>query len=117
MSTINLPSLPMPPSMPPPRLPQSLYSLKALIYIEHSYCLRYQILLDRGYCLALSRQETRNTEVVSRRESLRLGALLKHDLIVKRGLQIKPLPLIIIFYHAPGSVALNLPFCYVIVSL
>ncbi len=41
----------------------------------------------------------------------------KHDFIVKRDFQIEHLLLIIILYHAAGSVALNLPFCYVIVSL
>ena len=41
----------------------------------------------------------------------------KHDFIVKRDFQIEHLLLIIILYHAAGSVVLNLPFCYVIVSL
>ena len=61
--------------------------------------------------MALSRQETRNAEVVSRRESLRSEPVSKHDFIVKRDFQIEHLLLIIILYHTAGSVALNLPFC------
>ena len=50
--------------------------------------------------MALSRQETRNAEVVSRRESLRSEPVSKHDFIVKRDFQIEHLLLIIILYHA-----------------
>ncbi len=64
--------------------------------------------------MALSRNE-RGTRGV--RDLTRLEIVSRRDFIVKREFHIELLLLIIILYHAAGSVALNLPLSYVIVSL
>ena len=87
-----------------------------MLYAEYSYHQKSWILLEKDYSLAFSREQRRNTENRSGRESLRLEQELKKDLIVKR--KFRPaIFLFIILYLTVGSEVLPLILSYVIASL
>ena len=87
-----------------------------MLYAKYSYHQKSQILLEKDYSLAFSREQKRNAENRSGRESLRLEQESKKDLIVKREFH----PIILLFltlYLTIDSEVLPLILSYVITSL
>ena len=72
--------------MPPPPLQvlRLILILLITLYAEFTFHQKCQILLEKDYNLAFSREQKRNAENRSGRESSRLEQELKRDLIVKQ---------------------------------
>ena len=94
-------------SSPPPQVLRHISILAVTLYAEYSYHQKSQILLEKDYSLAFSREQRRNAENRSGRESSRLEQESKKDLIMKR--EFRPaIFLFLILYLIAGSEVLLL---------
>ena len=71
-------------SSPPLQVLRLILILLITLYAEFTFHQKCQILLEKDYSLAFSREQKRNAENRSGRESSRLEQELKRDLIVKQ---------------------------------
>ena len=109
-------SLPTPPLSPPPQVLRRISILLVTLYTEYFYHQKSRILLEKDYSLAFSREQRRNIDNRSGRESSRLEQELKKDLIVKREF-CPTIFLFLILYLITGSEVLPLVLSYVTASL